>query len=346
MRHTKWFSGMMLLLFGLTTGLVSAQPPPPPPPGGGNNDEPAEFDPTYEGVQSTYAGIGVISVGEGEEIGDFSLTSACTTNERFVAGATGMVVAEDGSEWIVPMEMNATEGMGAVDLYNDCTGSGDNADFMDELETVVIDEDGEIITAYLFGDNYYELYVNGTFVARDNINFIPFNSTVVRFQATYPITIAVHLADWETHFGIGMEYARYNVGDGGFIAWFDDGTVTNADWKVLPTYIAPLDDPACVVEDEFGNPDSSACAPTPECATMNAAVCRALHYAVPDDWMMPEFDDSNWQNASLYDAQEVTNAPGYANYADRFGEASFIWSPNLDLDNQVLARYVIESPAQ
>ncbi|HRF98016.1 MAG TPA: hypothetical protein PLZ51_22575, partial [Aggregatilineales bacterium] len=83
--------------------------------------------------------------------------------------------------------------------------------------------------ATIFADNYFELYVNGVFVGRDTINFVPFNSSVVRFQASYPMTIAVKLADWEDHFGLGMEYDTYHVGDAGFIATFSNGVVTNDD---------------------------------------------------------------------------------------------------------------------
>lgn len=350
MRRRLIIALSFLVLSSLVFNFALAQQPPPPPTpsgggpggGGGNNNEAPTFDPNYQAVESTYTGIGTITMGEGEQIGDFNLTSECTTNERYVAGATGLVVSEDGSEWTVPMEVN--EGAGSVDMFNNCTADGDNPDYLDELETVVIDEDGEVVTAYIFADNYFELYVNGEYVGRDNINFIPFNSTALRFQASYPMTIAVRMADWETHFGLGMEYESYNVGDAGFIALFSNGLMTNDEWRVLPVYIAPLDDPACVVEDEFGNPDSSACSIQPECSTMNADVCRALHYPLPEDWMLPEFDDSNWLNASLYEAQNVTNAAGYVDYAARFGDAQFIWSSSLKLDNQVIARYTLEAP--
>ena len=339
-------AGLLLLCLALSAGVVMAQDPPPQPPpggGGGQNGQATTFDDSYEPVENTYEGIGVVSMGVGELIDDFSLTpDGCTTGERYVAAETGMVIAEDGSEWIVPMEMS--DGAGTVDIFNNCTSDGDNPDYLDELETVVIDEDGEVITAWIFGDNYFELYINGEYVGRDNIGFVPFNSTAVRFQVSYPYTISVRLADWETHFGIGMEYDSYNIGDAGFIALFSDGTMTNDDWRVQVGYIAPLDDPGCVVEDEFGNPDSSGCGDRAECATMNADVCRALHYELPEDWMSPDFDDSNWLNASLYEAEEVTNQRGYADYADLFGDAQFIWSANLDLDNYVVARYTVEAP--
>lgn len=303
---------------------------------------PTAFTQDFRQAPNNYEGIATLSVGMGSSIGNKSLTSACTSNVRFVLGASGSVQAEDGSTRIVPMVVN--EGPGAVDMYNDCTGDGDNPQYLEELETVVIDPDGEVITAELFGDNYFELYINGQFVARDSISFVPFNSTAVRFQASYPITVAVHMADWETHYGVGMEYASFNVGDAGFIARFDNGAVTNAEWKVLPVYISPLDDPACVVEDASGNANASACSIRPSCADGNPILCRALHYPLPVGWTEPGFNDSNWQNATLYEADSVTRAPGYANYADRFGDASFIWSPSLKLDNQVLARFVIQAP--
>jgi len=289
-----------------------------------------------------YEGRGVLSTGIGTSIGDLSLTSSCPSGTRFVSRGSGEVKADDGSIRTVPMPVN--EGPGAVDMYNDCTGDGDNPDYFNELETIVVDEQGEVITAQIFDDNYYELYINGKFVARDSISFVPFSSTAVRFKAAYPITVAVHLGDWETHYGVGMEYANYNVGDAGFIARFDNGAVTDSDWKVLPVYIAPLDDPGCVVEDEAGIADASACAIRPECADADPNLCRALHYDVAADWIEPGFDDSKWQNATLYEADAVTRAPDYANYADRFGAASFIWSPSLKLDNRVLARFTIPAP--
>jgi hypothetical protein len=294
------------------------------------------------GNTTSYRGKASISVGQGERIGNFSLTTECASGVRFVEGATGKVLATDGSEWIVPMTVN--QGPGAVDMYNNCTGTGDNPNYLDQLETVVIDKDGEVITAHIFADNYYELYINGTFVARDTINFIPFNSTAVRFKAKYPITVAFHMADWETHFGVGMEYDSYNVGDAGLIALFDNGAITNSGWKVLPVYMAPFDDPGCVTEDEFGNTDASACSIRPKCSDVDPSTCFALHHKIPTAWTESGFDDSNWMNATLYEADKVTRAPGYANYAAKFGDAQFIWSPSLKLDNQVLARYVIKSP--
>lgn len=338
----------LLMMIGVSSPLYAqgpGDPPPPPPPGqgqGGDEGESPTFDPNYVPVPNTYTGIGTVTQGSATEAENLSLTTDCTTNERFESALSGKVIAEDGSEWIVPMQVY--EGLGAVDMFNNCGGSGDNPDYESELQTVVIGEGGNLITGYIFADNYFELYVNGQFVARDTIGFIPFNSSVVQFEAAYPITLAVHLADWETHLGLGMEYDTYRTGDGGFIASFSDGTVTNAEWKCEPLYIAPLDDPACVAEAQDGSPDSSACSSSPICASENAEMCRALHYPLAEDWTSPQFVDGAWDAATIYEASQVTNQPAYTQYAGLFGNAEFIWTPNIDLDNEVVCRLTVEAP--
>jgi len=140
-----------------------------------------------------------------------------------------------------------------------------------------------------------------------------------------------------------MEYARNNVGDGGFIARFSDGTVTSAAWTALPFYIAPLDDTRCV--DVAGGRDASRCADRPVCADNDPyATCKALHFRVPENWAQPAFDDSSWPLATEYRASDVTTQPAYVDYARLFEPARFIWSRSLKLDNLVLARYTVHAP--
>lgn len=262
-----------------------------------------------------------------------NLAKACAgTARRFIEARCGIVVAPDGTRVQVPAV--PAGGPDPTDLYNDCSGSGHNPNYLEDLDTVVIDSDGEEVTGYLFGDNYYELYVNGTIVARDPVGFVPFNSGVVRFKAKRPLTYAVKLVDWGTHLGVGMEYDRWNVGDGGFIARFSDGTETGADWKCRAYYISPLEDRSCVDP----GPDTSACPERPPCVARDPASCKALHFQVPEDWAEPGFDDSGWHQASTYAASAVTNQRAYRDYQDRFGGADFIWSHNLDQDNLVLCR--------
>ena len=256
----------------------------------------------------------------------------------------GTYTSDDGKEWVVPGPFNET-GAVATDMYNDCMSTGDNPNYLSEVETVVIDPDGVEITGYIMADNYFELWVNGTFVARDSTPMTPFNSSVVRFRANYPMTYAMMGIDWETHNGVGMEYDRYAIGDAGMMAYFSDGNGTSADWKADVFYIAPLDNPDCVRVTADGR-DSSFCqqARRPICAANDPMTCKALHFERPSDWTSPAFNDASWPNAVIWQPWEVTGTTAYVDYVDRFGDAEFIWTPSLRLDNLVLARYTAEGP--
>ena len=256
----------------------------------------------------------------------------------------GTLTSEDGKKRMVPGPIN--EGAVAPDIFDTCIGTGDNPNYASQLQTVVIDKDGVEITGYIHADNYFELYVNGQYVARDSIPMTPFNSSVVRFRARYPMTYALIGIDWETHHGVGMEYAQYNIGDAGMIAYFSDGNGTHADWKADVFYIAPLQDPACVRVTPAGR-DSAFCLQTvrPECAQKEPGkTCKALHFDIPSDWTSPKFSDTRWPNAVIWRPEEVTNQPAYMNYTKLFGDAEFIWTRNLRLDNVVLARYTAKGP--
>ena len=52
------------------------------------------------------------------------------------------------------------------------------------------------VTAWLYADNYVELFVNGRSVVKDPIVFTPHNVVVTKFRAAYPMTIAVLLKDF------------------------------------------------------------------------------------------------------------------------------------------------------
>jgi hypothetical protein len=290
-----------------------------------------------------------LSTGLASDVKPVSLAPKCTHNvttmkiepDVFPVSA-GVVTSIDGRKWTVPGPVE--EAPLATDLFNDCLGPGDNPDWEKQLQTVVIDKDGVEITGFIFADNYYELYVNGKIVARDPIGMTPFNSTVVRFRARYPMTYAIKGVDWETKHGLGMEYVPFNVGDGGFIAYFSDGNGTHADWRAETFYIAPLDDPMCVRTTD--GHDSSYCAQAvrPTCAQMNPVSCKALHFPIPANWTAPSFNDSSWPQARVWRPVEVTPYPAYWTYTNRFGNAEFIWTRNIRLDNLVLARFTAKGP--
>ena len=275
-------------------------------------------------------------------------TTGCSNPARQVNAMAmpayaGDVTSADGKTWTLPP---TDEGPFALDYYNDCNGMGENTAYASQLKTVVIDKDGVELTGFIFADNYFELWVNGTFVGRDAIAMTPFNSHVVRFRARYPITYAIKAVDWETHPGVGMEYDNYNIGDGGFIAYFSDGTRTGPDWRVETFYTAPLDDPSCVRATPGGR-DSTFCHQgwRPVCA-QKPETCYALHVPVPDGWRSQKFDDSRWAQATTWPPASVTADPSYVRVAQVFRDAQFIWTKNLRLDNLVLARYTAAGPVK
>ncbi|MSO30530.1 MAG: hypothetical protein EXQ48_06225 [Acidobacteria bacterium] len=292
---------------------------------------------------------GSVSVGPATNLRPVAVTPGCTFTPPSMRiepdvfpVSVGTVTSTDGKQWTVPGPV--ADGPFAVDLYNDCVTAGDNPDWAKQLETVVIDKDGVDITGFVFADNYYELYVNGRLVARDSIGMTPFNSTAVRFRAKYPMTYAIKGIDWETKHGLGMEYQPFNIGDAGVMAYFSDGNGTHADWRAETFYVAPLDDPMCVRT--AGGRDSSFCsqAVRPACAQTKPESCKAVHFPIPAAWMAPAFNDSAWPRAIVWRPVEVSFYRGYLNYAKHFGDAEFIWTRNIRLDNLVLARYTARGP--
>ncbi len=266
-----------------------------------------------------------------------------------VAGV-GVITATNGTVWTVPSATQFTNGIKAPDLYNETTGvtpPNIGAVNLNAVPIVEVDPDGEVITGFLFADNYFELYVNGTLVGVDPVPYTPFNSCVVRFRAKRPVTYAVKLVDWEENLGLGTELNGGNPnhpGDGGFMASFSDGTLTGSGWKAQSFYIAPLDDPGLVVEMPDGTHNSSAASTTPTLGTNS----YALHYPVPANWYAKNFDDSRWPSATTYSEATVgvDNKPAYLNFPGQFSAsgAQFIWSSNLILDNEVIVRFTGPAP--
>lgn len=270
-----------------------------------------------------------------------SVGSCTPTEDRYVDGDFGIATARDGRTFAVPGPIEP--GVACTDLYNPCNG-GTNPGYASQLSTIVIDEGPAAVdvTGFIYGDNYFELYVNGRYVCRDALTFVPFNSHVVRFRATYPMTIAIKAIDWEQDLGVGVETKNgaKHVGDGGLAARFVDATgravVTSADWKCQPYYVAPVDDPDCVAADR----DSSRC-PSASCVSADVARCQAVHWPIPSDWASSSFEDSGWPSAVAHTAAEVGPKTAYTANASLFMGANFIWSKNLALDNLVLCRRVV-----
>ena len=271
----------------------------------------------------------------------------CGNGRSRVAGV-GEIIDANGKVWTVPAENHFNTGPKAVDLYEECaniTPQDIESVEVDSVPVSIIDADGEEITGYIFADNYFELYINDQLVAVDTVPFTPFNSSIVKFKVSKPYTIAVKVIDWEENLGLGTEDNRgkaYHPGDGGFIASFSDGTVTNSDWQAQTFYTAPIYDLSCLGE-ESGKRLSDTC--TTE-GTDDGESAYAAHWEVPSDWMNQEFDSSTWPQATQYSEDDigVNNKKSYMNFIEKFSGAgaSFIWSTNVVLDNEVLLRYEVK----
>lgn len=347
------------------TACESAQPSSPPPDATPDvlvSDRPAVTDATVTDASATDAAVTDASATDAGATGMVVTTGLGQRSASCLAAATCMPgaimagrettcgsITQGGMTFALPAPL--TEGEAAVDVYSVCSGSGDMPDYASRLTTRVIDPDGAVVTGTLFSDNYFELFVNGRFVARDALGFTPFNTAAVRFQARYPMTLAVSLVDWEGYLGIGLESrgGAYHIGDGGFIAVFSNGVTTGAQWRCRPYYVAPLDDPGCITLGADGAMDSARCPSTDtavRCVTNDPEhTCRGAHQQVPTEWAMPGYDDRRWPSAALFDAARVTADPAYTRYASGLlGTGRFIWSSNLDLDNHVLCRITVAAP--
>ena len=266
----------------------------------------------------------------------------------------GAIRSDDGRLWVVPADTHFQTAMKAADLYNQCSGVRlRQLSDLDHQKVPVIDAGGEeTFAAYIFADNYFELYVNGKLLGVDAIPFTPFNSSVVRFKANRPFTIAVMGVDWEENLGLGSERNRrvaYHPGDAGFVAVIKDEkgrtvATTDKSWRAQTFYTAPLNDRSCL---KLEGPvrDSSRCATA---GVQDGSAFSAAHWPVPGNWFAPGFDDSAWPLATVFsnDTVGVDNKPAFMNFRDVFddptADAQFIWSSNLVLDNLVLMRRTVE----
>ena len=268
--------------------------------------------------------------------------------------AVGRITSDDGKAWIVPAETHFESADKAADLFNQCSGVEHRSLADLDLGTIPLMDAGgvEVFTAYVFADNYFELYVNGRLLAVDAVPFTPFNSSVIRFKANRPLSVAVMGIDWEENLGLGSESNRgvaFHPGDAGLIAVIKDGSgktvaTTNSTWRAQTFYTAPLDDRSCLSV-KGSTRDSSACSTA---SVRDGSVYSAAHWPVPKDWFTPDFDDSGWPLATEFtnDTVGVDNKPAFMNFQDLFddpkADAEFIWSSNLVLDNLVLLRTTIE----
>lgn len=320
----------------------------------GKNDDSSDDSTTTTTTTTISDYNGTASVSQG--LASTTSTNLYAQGQR-VAGL-GSITASDNTTWVVPATVNYANNSFpfAPDLHNpDGTQHSTAAAALSAFNTsdiIEIDAGGELITGYIFGDNYFELYVNGIPIGKDAIPFTQFNSHIVQFRVTKPYTLAMLLVDWEEILGLGSESNQgnaYHPGDGGMVAVFKDASgttvaTTGSEWKAQTFYTAPIKDLTCPTE-------SGSTRSTANCNTDGVAdgsAYYALHWEVPATWMNESFDDSSWPNATTYTNTTigVNNKSAYTDYTDIFDDATddaeFIWSTNVILDNEVIVRYTVE----
>ncbi len=300
-----------------------------------------------------YTGTGSVTQG----------TGTTTTTNLYTCSAgrvtnLGTITATDNSVWTVPAVVNFTNSSFpfASDLNNPCTAANyANAaaalSALDGSDIVTVDTAGEVITAFIFADNYFEMYINGVAVGKDNVPYTQFNSNIIRFKVNRPFSIAMHLVDWEENLGIGTEANggfTNHAGDGGMVAVFKDSNnniiaTTGNNWKAQTFYTSPIMDLTCPTENGTSRLSSNCTIQD----SNNGSSYYALHWSLPNGWMDESFNDTDWPLASTYTNATVgvNNKPAYTNFIDIFDnpndDAEFIWSTNLVLDNEVIVRYTV-----
>jgi hypothetical protein len=301
---------------------------------------------------SDYKGSGSLTYG----IAQTTVTNLFSKGGR--VAAIGSIKSIDGATtWTVPAVVNYTNDAipFAPDLFNDYGNQYSSAKAavaaLDNKDIIEVDADGEVITAYIFADNYFEMYINGVAVGKDPVPFTQFNSNIVQFRVNKPFDIAVLAVDWEENLGTGTEDnqgSKAHPGDGGFVAVFKDNnnkvvTITDDNWKAQNYYTAPVSDLSCLSESGTSRLSTNCTIK----GTDDASILYGVHWTMPTGWEKKGYDDSQWPSATIFsnDTVGVDNKKSYTNFTEVFddsaNDAQFIWSPNLSLDNKILLRTTV-----
>lgn len=194
------------------------------------------------------------------------------------------------------------------------------------------------ITGEVWVDNWFALYIGDQLIIEDSVPITTersFNAERFTFKADFPLTLCFVIKDFKQN-DTGLEYIgsnRQQMGDGGMIAQFTDAdtgellAVTSADVKCLVIHEAPLDTD-CEKEQ---NP------------TAGESPCGFKKTPEPEGWKAADFDDSEWQNATVYSESDVRPKGGF-DLIHWAPSAKLIWSSNLKTHNTILCRMKINGP--
>ena len=189
-----------------------------------------------------------------------------------------------------------------------------------------------------WADNWFAAYLGDELIIEDSVSITTersFNAEAVTFEADYPLHLNFILKDYKEN-DTGLEYIGANnqqMGDGGFIMQLTDtGTgdvvaVSGGDWACQVVHEAPLDK-SCEGE---SNP------------VAGSAPCDFVDLGEPDGWKSADFDDSSWTATTVHSASAVGVKDGY-NQVSWNSSAQIIWGPDLETDNTILCRVVVDAP--
>ncbi|MEY8120799.1 PEBP family protein [Falsihalocynthiibacter sp. BN13B15] len=192
----------------------------------------------------------------------------------------------------------------------------------------------ETFSSDVWADNWFELRIDGTQVAQDSVPITTersFNAESFTFEAERPFVVGVVAKDFKEN-DTGLEYigtGRQQMGDGGLILQIRDAAgktvaASSAEWACEVIHTAPLDK-SC---EASTNP------------VAGEGVCTFDTMDEPADWDTASFDTSNWPQADVYTAREVSPKDGY-DAISWDPKAELIWGPDLEQSNTVLCRITV-----
>jgi len=193
----------------------------------------------------------------------------------------------------------------------------------------------ETYTADVWADNWFSLDVNGAQVAEDSVSITTersFNAESFSFTAEPPFVLGLTAKDFKEN-DTGLEYIgtrKQQMGDGGVILQIRDASgkivaVSNDGWQCLVVHKAPVDK-SCAQERD---------------PVAGQGACGFEMTEDPVDWNALSFESSAWPQATEHSERAVSPKDGY----DRItwdSNAQLIWGPDLETDNTLLCRLVIE----
>ena len=221
----------------------------------------------------------------------------------------------------------------------------------------------ENITGTIFCNNDFSFYVNGELIKEDPLirhNAINVTFPIPRDEDVVFAIEARDLADTSS----GLEFGDRCIGDGGLIAMFSNGVVTNSSWVCISVHYGPSNWKECFGGQTVRNQSLQL---PPDCradSTPPLVGCVSRITPTPLHWTQVGFDDSRWPYALEYTVEEVgwgvppPNCTDPENFVSSevdpvYGEpltcqgnldwsdSKFIWRESLELDNTLLCRYTM-----